>query len=73
MPYAPTRFLAVLLAVAAWVGVAVTVSSARDDDRETWQPPDAIMDAAGVSIRCPAPIPLSPSPWCLRSLRCLRV
>jgi len=49
MPRTPTRFLVALLTVAACVAVAVTVSSNRDDDRETWQPPEAIMDAVGVS------------------------
>lgn len=42
------RFSATLLAIAACLIAAVTLSSDRDADRETWQPPGQIMDAVGV-------------------------
>jgi len=42
------RFSATLLAIAACLIAAITLSSDRDADRETWQPPEQIMDAVGV-------------------------
>jgi len=42
------RFSATLLAIAACLIAAITLSSDRDADRETWQPPGQIMDAVGV-------------------------
>ena len=42
------QFSATLLAIAACLVAAITLSSDRDADRETWQPPEQIMDAIGV-------------------------
>jgi len=42
------RFPATLLVIAACLVAAITLSSDRDADRETWQPPEQIMDAVGV-------------------------
>jgi tRNA A58 N-methylase Trm61 len=42
------RFSATLLVIAACLIAAITQSSDRDADRETWQPPEQIMDAVGV-------------------------
>jgi ubiquinone/menaquinone biosynthesis C-methylase UbiE len=40
------QFSALLLCV--WLVVSVDISSARDEDRESWQPPDQIMDTVGI-------------------------
>jgi len=42
------RLSATLLVIAACMIAAITLSFDRDADRETWQPPDQIMDAVGV-------------------------
>jgi ubiquinone/menaquinone biosynthesis C-methylase UbiE len=42
------RFSATLLVIVACLIAAITQSSDRDADRETWQPPEQIMDAVGV-------------------------
>ena len=42
------RFSSTLLAIAACLTAATTLSSDRDADRETWQPPEQIMDAVGI-------------------------
>ena len=42
------RFPATLLVIAACLVATITLSSDRDADRETWQPPEQIMDAVGV-------------------------
>ena len=42
------RFWATLLVIAACMVAATTLSFDRDEDRETWQPPEQIMDAVGV-------------------------
>jgi len=42
------RFSATLLVIAASLIADITLSSDRDADRETWQPPEQIMDAVGV-------------------------
>ena len=42
------RFPATLLVIAACLVAAIALSSDRDADRETWQPPEQIMDAVGV-------------------------
>jgi ubiquinone/menaquinone biosynthesis C-methylase UbiE len=42
------RFWATLLVIAACLIAATTLSFDRDEDRETWQPPEQIMDAVGV-------------------------
>ena len=42
------RFPATLLVIATCLVAAITLSSDRDADRETWQPPEQIMDAVGV-------------------------
>ena len=38
-----------LLAIAAILFAAISLSSDRDADREIWQPPEEIMDAVGVT------------------------
>ncbi len=42
------RFWATLLVIAACMVAATTLSFDRDEDRETWQPPEQIMDTVGV-------------------------
>jgi ubiquinone/menaquinone biosynthesis C-methylase UbiE len=42
------RFSATLLVIAACMIAAITLSFGRDEDREIWQPPERIMDAADV-------------------------
>ena len=42
------RFAATLLVIAACMIAAITLSFDRDADRETWQPPEQIMDAVGI-------------------------
>jgi ubiquinone/menaquinone biosynthesis C-methylase UbiE len=42
------RSSSALLAVAACLSATVALSFNRDEDRESWQPPDKIMDAVGV-------------------------
>jgi len=42
------RFSATLMVIALCMIAATTISSDRDADRETWQPPEQIMDAVGV-------------------------
>ena len=42
------RLSATLLVIAACMIAAITLSFDRDADRETWQPPEQIMDAVGV-------------------------
>ena len=43
------RFWATLLVIAVCLIAATTLSFDSDTDRETWQPPEQIMDAVGVS------------------------
>jgi ubiquinone/menaquinone biosynthesis C-methylase UbiE len=49
MPKRSVRFWATLLVVVACLIAATTLSFDGDADRETWQPPEEIMDAVGVS------------------------
>jgi len=42
------RFSATLVGLVACLTAAIAPSSDRDADRETWQPPEQIMDAVGV-------------------------
>ena len=44
----PVRFSAALVGLVACLTAAIAPSFDRDADRESWQPPEQIMDAAGV-------------------------
>jgi ubiquinone/menaquinone biosynthesis C-methylase UbiE len=50
MPRGSVRFWATLLVIAVCLIAATTLSFDSDTDRETWQPPEQIMDAIGVSV-----------------------
>jgi 2-polyprenyl-3-methyl-5-hydroxy-6-metoxy-1,4-benzoquinol methylase len=44
----PARFSVALLVAVVILSAEITQSFSRDEDRESWQPPDKIMDAVGI-------------------------